>query len=203
MEHKRPPSSRPSTPALDYAGPMADQPREQRRRRRPATPREAKALAHSLRIRILRECLVRDLTNKELADLLQVNPGTVLHHVRVLVDVGFLVPGDPRNGAGGALEKPYRATGETWWLEDPLADTEEGTAPVLRAFHDEVGEVPAETVDTFFRFALHLSEEEATEFGARILAVIDEYVATDDQRRDRPLRGGMFLLHHYPDRPHT
>lgn len=181
---------------------MVDQPREPRRRRRPATPREAKALAHPLRIRILRECFIRELTNKEIADRLEVNPGTVLYHVRVLVDAGFLVPGEPRNGVGGALEKPYRATGETWWLDDPLSDTEGGTTPVLQAFRDEVGEVPPDAVGNCARFVLHLNEEEVAELGARVLAVIDEYVATDDQRRDRPVHGGMFLLHRHPDQAH-
>lgn len=82
------------------------------RTRRPATPAETKALGHPLRIRILRLCL-DELTNKELAQRLDVSPGTVLYHVRRLVDVGFLVPGTPRTGPSGALEKPYRATGET------------------------------------------------------------------------------------------
>lgn len=181
---------------------MVDQPSEQRRGRRPATPREAKALAHPLRIRILRECFLRELTNKEIADRLEANPGTVLHHVRVLVDAGFLVPGEPRNGAGGALEKPYRATGETWWLDDPLAESEEGRAPLLQAFREEVGQIPPEAVGDVARFALHLNEEELAEFGARVLAVIDEYVATDHQRRDRPVHGGMFLVHRHLDRDH-
>ena len=77
--------------------------------KRAATPAEFKAMAHPLRLRILRLCLHDAMTNKELADRLGQDPATVLHHVRMLVTHGL-----PRTGAGptgrpGArLEKPYR-----------------------------------------------------------------------------------------------
>jgi DNA-binding transcriptional ArsR family regulator len=166
------------------------------RERRPATPEETKALGHPLRVRILRLCL-EERTNKELAEHLGVAPGTVLYHVRRLVDVGFLVPGTPRTGPSGALEKPYRATGETWWLQSPLRDAEAPAshAPV-QAFRRELDEAGPESVRTFSRFALHLSDEDVAELDRRIIAVLDEYVATNDARRGRhPLYSGMFLLH--------
>ncbi|MFI6577869.1 ArsR/SmtB family transcription factor [Nocardiopsis sp. NPDC050513] len=169
-----------------------------RRRRRPATVREAKALAHPLRVRILRLCLHRELTNKELADRLGTTPGTVLYHVRQLVDAGLLVAAPVRTGASGALEKPYRSTGETWWLS--LSDTEDesGGAPAtapLAAFQEELDEAGPESVRAFARFVLHLSDEDVAELDRRIVAVLDEFVATDDERRDRPPYAGMFVLH--------
>lgn len=166
------------------------------RTRRPATVLEAKALGHPLRVRILRLCLRRELTNKELADRLDTTPGTVLYHVRRLVDAGLLTPAPVRTGIGGALEKPYRATGETWWLENPLgdADADEAAAPV-EAFQQELREAGTESVRTFSRFALHLSEEHVAELDRRIVAILDEYVATEEQRSDRPLYSGIFLLH--------
>ncbi len=165
------------------------------RRRRPATVREAKALAHPLRVRILRLCLHRELTNRELADRLDTAPGTVLYHVRQLVAAGLLVAEPVRTGAGGALEKPYRATGESWWLDgsQPPGGTD-GSAPVS-AFQQELAEAGPESVRAFARFALHLSDEQVAELDRRILAVLDEYVATDHQRRDQPLYGGAFILH--------
>ena len=84
--------------------------------RRPATEAEARALASALRLRILRLCLDRARTNKELAKLLAVNPATMLHHVRTLVETGFLVAEDERRGSRGARELPYRATGKSWTL---------------------------------------------------------------------------------------
>ena len=59
-------------------------------KRRPATPQELKALSHPLRVRIVRLCGDRELTNKQLADRLGVDPGTAYYHVRQLVDAGFL-----------------------------------------------------------------------------------------------------------------
>jgi DNA-binding transcriptional ArsR family regulator len=168
-------------------------------RRRPATAKEAKALGHPLRLRILRLCSVEELTNKELADRLDKDPGTVLYHVRQLVAAGLLEPSGVRSGESGALEKPYRATGGTWWLEAPFGETtpEEAFAPI-EAFVAEVREAGPGAVRAFERFTLHLSPEEAAELDRRILAVIDEYVLTDDQRAGQPAIAGMFVLHAHP-----
>src|SRR5688572_29994788 len=61
--------------------------------RRDATVREAKAMAHPLRLRIMRLCGEQELTNKQLADRLNRDPGTVLYHVRLLADAGLLERG--------------------------------------------------------------------------------------------------------------
>src|SRR5581483_7482510 len=74
------------------------------------------AMAHPLRLRILRLCLHDAMTNKALAERLGKDPATVLHHVRMLVRTGFLEVDDVRTGKRGALEKPYRATGKSWVL---------------------------------------------------------------------------------------
>lgn len=164
------------------------------RRRRPATVEETKALAHPLRLRILRLCAQQELTNKQLAERLGRDPGTVLYHVRQLAAAGFLEPGEVRTGASGALEKPYRSTGISWWLDGPLVDGGGTTAP-LEAFQEELREAGPESVRTYARFALHLSPEDVAELDRRIGAVLDEYVATDDQRRHLPLHGGLVVVH--------
>ncbi|RZI84526.1 MAG: ArsR family transcriptional regulator, partial [Microbacterium sp.] len=74
----------------------------------------ARALSSPLRLRVLRLCAFDARTNKELAELLDVNPGTMLHHVRSLVDTGLLAPDAERTGNRGAREVPYRATGLSW-----------------------------------------------------------------------------------------
>ena len=165
-------------------------------RRRPATAQEAKALGHPLRLRILRLCRSRELTNKELADRLDTTPGTVLYHVRKLVDAGLLAAAPVRTGSGGALEKPYRNTSQSWWLEGALRDlpADEWVAPVT-AFTQELDEAGPDSVKTYARFHLHLNDEELAELDRRIVAVLDEYVASDDQRRDRPAYGGAFVMH--------
>jgi predicted ArsR family transcriptional regulator len=152
--------------------------------RRPATDAEARALASAVRLRILRLCLDEALTNKELAARLDRNPATVLHHVRTLVDTGFLVPGEARRGTRGAREVPYRATGKSWLmdLDDRPAPARD---PLLAAFLDEVAGVGEEHLSST-RLGLRLSAAELAEFRGRVHALLDEFarrpVAPDGEK---------------------
>ena len=87
--------------------------------RRQATDAEAKALASSLRLRILRMCLDEPLTNAQIAGRLGRDPATVLHHVRTLTGTGFLEALPAQKGNRGARSVPYRATGKSWRMENP------------------------------------------------------------------------------------
>jgi DNA-binding transcriptional ArsR family regulator len=169
-------------------------------KRRPATVKEIKAMSHPLRVRILRLCGEHELTNKELADRLGVDPGTAHYHVRQLVDAGFLEPAPVRSGPSGALEKPYRSTGRSWWLSVALDDLDlsQGLAPV-EAFQQELAEAGPTSIATYARFSLHLSEEDVAELDRRIVAVLDEFIETDAERAHLPAHGGLFLLHRSAD----
>lgn len=170
------------------------------RPRRQATPLEAKALAHPLRVRILRLCARQELTNKELADRLGLRPGSVFYHVRLLLESGLLQPGEVRTGASGALEKPYRSTGTSWWLDNPLGgETPEVQFAPIAAFEEELREAGPESVAFSTRITLHLSAAEAAELDRRLLAVLDQYVETDHERRDRPAHGGIIVFHRLAD----
>jgi DNA-binding transcriptional ArsR family regulator len=161
---------------------------------------EAKALAHPLRVRILRLCAQQELTNKQLADRLSIRPGTVFYHVRLLLESGLLQPAEVRTGASGALEKPYRSTGASWWLDNPLGSaTPEVKFSPIAAFEQELHEAGPESVAFSSRITLHLSPEDAQELDRRLLAVLDEYVETDDERLDRPLHGGIVVFHRLAD----
>src|SRR3954470_1355290 len=105
--------------------------------RRRATDAEARALASAVLLRILRLCLDEPLTNKEIAARLGRNPATVLHHVRTLLDTGFLVAGPVRRGARGSRERPYRATRLSWAL-DFGDDGGEQSGIMLETFLQEV-----------------------------------------------------------------
>jgi DNA-binding transcriptional ArsR family regulator len=164
------------------------------RQRRPATVREVKALGHPLRQRILRLCGQHELTNKQLADRLGKDPGTVLHHVRQLVEAGLLEPAQVRTGESGALEKPYQSTGQSWWLDGGLDLANSELAP-LEAFQAELSEAGPTAIEIMDRFTLHLSPEQAAELERAILAILDKYVETDQQRLDQPVLGGLFVLH--------
>ena len=164
--------------------------------RRAPTAAEAKALAHPLRMRILRLCLDRSLTNKQLAEWLDKDPGTVLHHVRTLVNTGFLVPDEVRQGAKGALEKPYRATGKSWTLsleESPLPQDVDAQA-VLEAFQAELAEAGPGASAGFNRLALTLSEASREELESRVLAILDEFVTRPPDPDGEPY-GLLFAMH--------
>jgi DNA-binding transcriptional ArsR family regulator len=137
--------------------------------RRPATEAEARALASGLRLQLLRLTLDRALTNKEIAERLGRPPASVLHHVRTLVDGGFLVAEEVRRGARGARERPYRATGKSWYLESPT-----GVPAMVEAFLAESARVPAEDV-RMSRLGLRLTDEELEELQQRLLALLEEF----------------------------
>jgi DNA-binding transcriptional ArsR family regulator len=156
--------------------------------RRPATAEEHRAMAHPIRLQILRLCLHEERTNKELADALGKAPATVLHHVRMLLDAGFLEAGEPRRGARGSREKPYLATRLTWGLDssgkadgDASASVEvavaEAHAAELRAAMAEGG---AEVVVTSTRMGLRLSPEDQAELRVRLDEVRDAFADRDD-----------------------
>ena len=119
----------------------------------------------------------------------------MLHHVRMLVRAGFLIPAPVRTGESGALEKPYRASGATWWLSDPLAGSgpDVALAPI-RQFFDEFAAAGPDDMATQATFTLHLSEEDVAELDRQVLAVLDRWVTTDGDRRDRPVHRGLMAV---------
>ena len=151
------------------------------RQKREATPDEARALANPLRLRILRLCLDEALTNKQIADALGRDPGTTLHHVRTLVETEFLEVTEVRQGAKGALEKPYRATGKSWQVS--VTDPEiraEGNLAIVDAFRDEVAELPPDDVVLLTRFANTLDDASMAEFQQRLVELVNEFALRND-----------------------
>ena len=143
--------------------------------RRPATDAEARALASGLRIRILRMTIDESLTNQEIAARLGRNPASVLHHVRTLLDAGFLRAEPVRRGVRGAREIPYRSTGKSWYMDTGVLGS-----PLLEAFLTEIEAVPAEQRD-LTRLGLRLPEAEMEELRERLHALVQEF---HDRPRD-------------------
>lgn len=152
----------------------------------------ARALASPLRMRILRLCLHEARTNKELAEELGINPGSLLHHVRSLTANGFLVAEEPRRGTRGAREVPYRATGLSW---------RSGGAPMgptlLATFLEEIDGLPPEALN-ITRLGLKLSPEHREELMNRFGALFEEYAQLDSDPDGEPI-SLMFVEH--PDLP--
>lgn len=155
---------------------------------------DARALASSVRLRILRICLDEARTNKEIAQLLGKNPATTLHHVRTLLARGFLAAQPARVGARGAREIPYLATGKSW-----TADLGPGGHKVLLdAFLEEVSAADPEKVD-IGRLGLRLDAAGRTELSERLNEVLEEF------RQREPTAGGepwsvFVAIHHDPSR---
>ncbi len=169
--------------------------------RRPASPEEAKALAHPVRQRIIRLCGIQERTNKELADALDRDPATVLHHVRRLVATGFLEACDERVGPSGAREKPYRSTGASWTLSLDEHPEEAGEVGMLDATREELLAAGPDVVRLAARFVVRLPEDELEALLARVHELIDEAVdrsaPLDDHRL--PAHSAVVLVHRFPD----
>src|SRR5919197_5112864 len=75
-------------------------------------PEQLKALGHPLRLRVLETLGTgseEHLTNRELAQKLDVDPGHLHFHVRMLLKAGLI----ELAGGGRGREKPYRAVART------------------------------------------------------------------------------------------
>jgi DNA-binding transcriptional ArsR family regulator len=83
-------------------------------------PEQLKALGHPLRVRVL-EMLGQDgdwqLTNRELAQRLGVDPGHLHFHVRMLLRAGLIELADSE---GRGREKPYRAVAKIFRVAPEL-----------------------------------------------------------------------------------
>ena len=83
-------------------------------------PEQLKALGHPLRVRVL-EMLGQEgewqLTNRELAQRLGVDPGHLLFHVRMLLRAGLIELAD---SGGRGRERPYRAVAKVFRVAPEL-----------------------------------------------------------------------------------
>jgi DNA-binding transcriptional ArsR family regulator len=151
---------------------------------RPPAEAEMTAVAHPTRLRILRLCHRRALTNQELADHLGITPATTLRHVRILVGAGFLAAEPVRNGQRGALERPYRSTGLSIRLAWDAAESPELLQRIeiaaLHAVRAELIEAGPGAIRDEFRGTLRLSPGAQRELIDRMHALLAEFSVRDD-----------------------
>lgn len=145
---------------------------------------QLRALAHPVRLRILRLCLDAPRTNQELARELGVAPASTLRHVRQLVRTGFLDPGEVRAGVRGAMERPYIATGASWQLVTRDVGAPELTKLIdlatVAAYQAEIATGSADTVRSQIRGTMKLREASVKGFVARVESLIHEYDERDE-----------------------
>ena len=157
--------------------------------RRDATDAEAKALASSIRIRILRLCLDEALSNREIAEATGLNPATSLHHVRMLADTGFLEPQEARRGKRGSREIVPRH-GQSWFL-----NTGDMTAEMLEAFTTEFTAAPEErTMGRWLRCSPRMRSSSG-------LASMSCSKVPHRRNKDGATQWGLFIAMH-PSDPH-
>jgi hypothetical protein len=147
-----------------------------------------RALSSPLRLRVLRLCAYEARTNKELAELLETNPGTMLHHVRTLVHTGFLEAEAPRAGAKGAREVPYRATGRSW--HTPLPD---GSRVLVDTFLQQIEGLESEQLRTIW-LGLQLSPDHRDELERRLGELAEEFKAREPDPDGEPV--SLFVTLH-------
>lgn len=161
-----------------------------------ATEAEAKAVASAVRLRILRLCLDKALTNKEIAERLEANPATVLHHVRKLVDTGFLAAQEERFGARGAREIPYLATRKSWNLRLSEEHHSDLAGAMLQVFQSEVAQVSDPAQVNASRLGLRLNGEQYEEFQRRLKALLNDLARQEPGPDAKPY--SLFIAIH-PD----
>lgn len=156
--------------------------------------RRARALASPLRMRILRLCLHEARTNKELADELGVNPGTLLHHIRTLVDTGFLSAEEPRRGPRGAREVPYLATRRSW-----NSGGDDISSTLVETFLQEIDGLPPTRLH-IVRLGLKLNAANRERLLDRFQDLFEEYKDVPADADGEPL--SLFFVEH-PEIPRS
>jgi DNA-binding transcriptional ArsR family regulator len=141
--------------------------------RRAPDEAEAKALASPLRLQILRAALHEPRTNKEIAEAVGRNPATVLHHVRTLVDTGFLIEQERRRGVRGSREVPYLASGKSWSMDGGPAPAAGDRDVLLETFLEEAQRLRPGDLSTS-RLGFRLTERDRDEVLGRFYAVLQE-----------------------------
>ena len=158
---------------------------------------DARALASALRLRILRLCLDEPMTNREIAQRLDRNPATILHHVRTLADRGFLAAQPARRGTRGSREVPYLATRKSWRTAGPP-----GLSRIMiDAFLEEVALVDPQDVQTT-RLGVRLDAAGLEELTTRVQALFEELAAREPSPDGTPY-SLFWALHEDVGRTHT
>jgi DNA-binding transcriptional ArsR family regulator len=175
----------------------------ERRTRQVTDPLAMRALAHPIRLRLLR--LVRErqpVTGAELAAVVGESSASVSYHLSILARYGFIEP-DPA-AAQSRRHKPWRATYETDTVvadtSGPIAETAEGALLVAMlaegrrevdayvAHNQDLPEAWRETA-AFLSSSVVLLPAEVDEVAEAVRALLDRYDrrgtadAPDDARR--------------------
>ena len=143
-------------------------------------PEQLKALGHPLRVRVL-EMLGQDgewqLTNRELAQRLGVDPGHLHFHVRMLLKAGLIELAD---SGGRGREKPYRAVAKVFRVAPELLAAG-GASDLQAAMIDQVQRAHALYSSAGVFRSAQLEVKLTME---RVLQLMSEYLGAARERED-------------------
>jgi DNA-binding transcriptional ArsR family regulator len=148
-------------------------------------PAQFKALAHPIRVRLLRILLVRTATVEQLADELGEPSGRVHYHVRILERHGLIDRVKTRQKLG-VVEKYYHAVASAFQIEGIHADTPTALATFLglwREAEQRVAHFVATTdrrpekrpTDLFLFEQVHLTPQRAAHLIVELQQVIARF----------------------------
>lgn len=128
-------------------------------------------MAHRLRREILRLCWSRSYSVAELGELLKINPGTALYHVRRLRGVN-LIRIESTEKKRGVIEKRYRSTMKTVNFQPPVEEaTAEALAPALSVVGKSLRTIsPALALQRRAPLVVHVAEARIGQAEQRIVA---------------------------------
>jgi len=139
-------------------------------------PKQIKAFADPLRVRLLVNLAEGEATNQQLADRLEEPQAKVLYHLRFLLDAGLIALVDTRV-KGGNVEKYYRAVARTF----DIRPSPELLADIVSA---EIDTLARDVEASAARFpggqrmlarVRRMTPEQAEEFFDRLIALADEF----------------------------
>ena len=149
--------------------------------------RAMRAVAHPIRIELLRVLSSGPKTATECAELVGDSPQSCSYHLRTLAKYGFIEPAETTNGK----ERPWQkvARGLRWSADsDPEAARTLSATFLSRDFRllERYLAAPPETwpQPMYSQTTLRLTHAEAEELGKRIWALLEPYFTTE--RKDAP-----------------
>ena len=157
-------------------------------------PEQLKALGHPLRVRVL-EMLGQEgdwqLTNRELAQRLGVDPGHLHFHVRMLLKAGLIELADAK---GRGREKPYRAVAKVFRVAPELLAAG-GASDLQAAMIDQVQRAHALYSSAG---AFRSAQLEVKLTMEQVLDLISEYLAAARDREDESAGKLVLTLFAHP-----
>ena len=97
----------------------------------------------------------------------------MLHHVRTLVDTGFLIEQPPRRGPRGSRERPYLASGKSWYVDTGEVSWTAAEDLLLQTFLQEVAAVPPGALNSY-RLGFQVSAEDRRRLVGRFEELLEE-----------------------------